>query len=449
MTDSLNLGALHKTLKTYTHPSLANKKEKYICPDCNKDVILCQGTKNKAHFRHFAENFTCGHFSHPTESQIHKDAKLLLKQLLERKVEITLKRRCKVCRLYEESLIPEVTESSSIELEHAFEFNGRKVADVAYIDNSEIVCIFEICFSHETDEEDRPEPWFEIDAVSFLQEANNLSADTTKLTIKCMRKRQTCDDCLNKKMLKVERKERAKEILFNWLKDGKQIYPFNNLIGDFYSVEKNVVFEHTNEPFDIVVNVGENEEDKWARYCINLVEGKEHCFISSLNKDTYSDILCAVYFVDLNWVFEQTAKPERIKFFVSFDRYSSNAMLKCCNCKMSYDVWVTRSWDDRDIKNIGCPHCGHNKNESKICCQLCQNSCVKDHPIWVNETNIDKNLCKLCNIDAYSKTFLFVPFKDKDEAKRIGCKWDVLRKKWYIDKNQAYLTDKVKKWIKD
>lgn len=431
MTDSLNLGALHKTLKTYTHPSLASKKEKYICPDCTKDVILCQGNKNKAHFRHFAENFSCGHFSHPTESQIHKDAKLLLKQLLERKVEITLKRRCKVCHLYEESIIPELSESSSIELEYGFEFNGRKVADVAYVDE-DFLCIFEICFSHKTEDEDRPEPWFEIEAVSFLQLANNLTPETTKLTIPCMRKRQTCDDCLNKKKLKVERKERAKEILFNWLKDGKQIYPFNDFIDDFYSIKMDSINDDTDESFDIIVNVG-HVDFAWERYCINLVEAKEYCVIIDSNKDTYSELWCAVYFVDLNWILEQTEKPKQVKYFVSFDRYFDKA-LKCCKCKHFYNVWVTDygyfSWGERDMRNIGCPDCGHNKNENKLCCQRCFNFCSLNRANQLTDmiTQKEKNICIQCNGETKNRIYL-----DRVSLKPLNCKKDLYYNLYYVE----------------
>lgn len=31
------------------------------------------------------------------------------------------------------------------------------------------------------------------------------------------------------------------------------------------------------------------------------------------------------------------------------------------------------------------------------------------------------------------KTFLFVPFEEKDDAKRLGARWDIARKRWYVD----------------
>jgi hypothetical protein len=31
------------------------------------------------------------------------------------------------------------------------------------------------------------------------------------------------------------------------------------------------------------------------------------------------------------------------------------------------------------------------------------------------------------------KTFLFVPFEEKDEARRLGARWDAVRKTWYVE----------------
>ena len=86
MTHILSLGAINKLTGEYVYPKIANKKEEYICPECNKDLILCQGEIRVHHYRHKVDNVNpCHHYSNPTEAQIHKDAKLLLKDLLERK----------------------------------------------------------------------------------------------------------------------------------------------------------------------------------------------------------------------------------------------------------------------------------------------------------------------------------------------------------------------------
>jgi hypothetical protein len=52
MSKILPLGAINKKTREYVYPKVANKKDEYICPDCNKDLILCKGNKIKHHFRH-------------------------------------------------------------------------------------------------------------------------------------------------------------------------------------------------------------------------------------------------------------------------------------------------------------------------------------------------------------------------------------------------------------
>lgn len=40
---------------------------------------------------------------------------------------------------------------------------------------------------------------------------------------------------------------------------------------------------------------------------------------------------------------------------------------------------------------------------------------------------------------------LDVPYREKDEAKKLGAKWDPKIKKWYVPSNIRI--DKFKKWI--
>lgn len=194
MTQLLSLGAINVNTGQYEYPKIANKKEKYICPDCNKDLILCKGEIKSHHFRHKVDNNNpCNYFNHPTESQIHKDAKFLLKKILETNIPIELKRKCYSCKKTEEFEIPPITESSIIELEYRFDYNGLKIADVAYIDNKQIIGIFEICNTHKTCSENRPEPWFEIDAKTLIKNANNHCLNS--LQIDCIRC-EKCENCI-------------------------------------------------------------------------------------------------------------------------------------------------------------------------------------------------------------------------------------------------------------
>ena len=86
-----------------------------------------------------------------------------------------------------------MTETSRIELEYRFEYNGLKIADVGYIDDDELLCVFEICNTHKTCSDDRPEPWFEINAETLISIANDNSL--TSLQIPCIRCKK-CDDCI-------------------------------------------------------------------------------------------------------------------------------------------------------------------------------------------------------------------------------------------------------------
>ena len=193
----LSLGAFNKQTGEYVYPKMANKKDEYICPTCNKDLILCKGDIRIHHFRHEGSVNPCHRYSsNPTETQIHKDAKIFLKNLLERKTPISFSRNCVCCKKYEEFEIPEITETSStIEIEYRFDYNGIKIADLAYIDNGNIICIFEICNTHKTSNENRPAPWFEIDAEKLIRIANDNILSQIK--IPCIRS-EKCDDCVNK-----------------------------------------------------------------------------------------------------------------------------------------------------------------------------------------------------------------------------------------------------------
>jgi competence CoiA-like predicted nuclease len=211
MSKILPLGAINKKTRGYVNPKVANKKDEYVCPDCNKDLILCQGDIRAHYFRHKVDSVNpCHHYSNPSESQIHKDAKLLLKNLLERKIPISFIRECCSCKIVEEFDIPEMTETSTIRMEYGFQHNGSlQVADVAYLDNDQVVGLFEICHTHKTRSEKRPEPWFEIDAKKLIQQANDNSLTT--LQIPCIRC-EKCDECIEKETIELKKIQITQEI---------------------------------------------------------------------------------------------------------------------------------------------------------------------------------------------------------------------------------------------
>ena len=194
MSQLLSLGAINKLTGKYIYPKIANKIDKYICPECNKDLILVQGEIRIHHFRHKIDSINpCHHYSKPTESQIHKDAKMLMKTLLENKTPIQFTRECVSCKTIDELIIPEITEGSIILLEHHFNYNNElKIADVTHTINGEIKSIYEICNTHKTCSGNRPEPWVEIDANSLLTLVNTTDEP---LIINCIRC-EKCEKCL-------------------------------------------------------------------------------------------------------------------------------------------------------------------------------------------------------------------------------------------------------------
>lgn len=186
----LLLGALKKGTSEYVYPAIANREDDHICPDCKRDLILRKGEIRVHHFAHCKSDNPCTYYSRPSEAQIHKDAKMLLKTLLDNKTPLKIITNCDPScpDRKTEYEIPEITETSRIIVEYGFDYKGRKVADVAYLDENEIVCIFEIYNTHLTNPENRPEPWFELDATKFINAVNNGEE------IRCIRKR-SCEKC--------------------------------------------------------------------------------------------------------------------------------------------------------------------------------------------------------------------------------------------------------------
>ena len=44
------------------------------------------------------------------------------------------------------------------------------------------------------------------------------------------------------------------------------------------------------------------------------------------------------------------------------------------------------------------------------------------------------------------RLYLNVPYEDKDDAKKLGARWDRSKKKWFIDHDNKYKTQIVEHW---
>lgn len=218
------LGAICKESKLYVLPNDASKNNTFICPDCGKDVIVKKGNIIRHHFAHKRSNTPCNFYNSPNESQIHKDAKLLLQRKLSIDHKIKIFRTCFQCNTDE--LIDEIeknpTDNIRIELEHKFTFNDHnRFADVAYLilnktNDKELYCfgyIFEIFFKHRTNENNRPEPWYEINALNLINQFQNTSLTENNFTLKCQRTDHLCTKCKENTKQKTSFEEHQRQIM--------------------------------------------------------------------------------------------------------------------------------------------------------------------------------------------------------------------------------------------
>jgi len=109
--------------------------------------------------------------------------------LLDKKTNMSFCRKCCYCE-YINSVDYicgiNYNDKTNAVIEHRFQFNhSNRSADVALVDeDGNIIYIFEICYKNKTKEENRPEPWFEIDAESFIKNINENEEKETEIVCK-------------------------------------------------------------------------------------------------------------------------------------------------------------------------------------------------------------------------------------------------------------------------
>lgn len=228
MNKHLSMGALNKQTNEYEYPAIASKLNSYKCPHCSSDVILKKGEIKRHHFAHKTSEKGCTYYERPNESQIHKDAKNLLYSLLKSKTELNIKRKCVRCNgIYhvDGEWKGHTISKNNYEdgdpipmLEYSFNFNGKnKRADVALVYESSNVCdthIFEICHTNPTLECDRPEPWFEFNALTLINDINNQIEFRFAIDLFCLRQpneNNKCSMCIEHQQ-KFEREQHIKQL---------------------------------------------------------------------------------------------------------------------------------------------------------------------------------------------------------------------------------------------
>jgi hypothetical protein len=194
-------------------PLHAVKTDNYKCPVCENDIIFKSGKINRKHYSHKAKS-NCSYYNSPSESEIHKDGKRLMKKMLDDKEKLMIWRNCKCCGDDIEVLsLINYTDKMECREEFAFQHNSNKrIADVVLLDDDNINFIFEIFKTHRTDEINRPtDKWCEINAedliINTMEERNR--NDAGEIEIECVRD-IICCECENKHKIKLEEKNKKK-----------------------------------------------------------------------------------------------------------------------------------------------------------------------------------------------------------------------------------------------
>lgn len=207
MSNHFSMGAINKETLKYEYPKIASKENKYKCPSCDNDVIFKKGIKKQPHYSHKKSENPCYYYDRPSESQIHKDAKMLMKTLLDNKTNMNFYRKCYNCYEGPEFILKiahnTYNDRTKAIVEYKFNYNNSKrSADIALVDNNNIKYIFEICYRNKTKEENRPEPWVEIDAETFINIINS-NENNGEIDIECKREFK-CGFCQEKENYEIK-----------------------------------------------------------------------------------------------------------------------------------------------------------------------------------------------------------------------------------------------------
>ena len=388
MNDPLQLGAIETGTNKYVSPTEASKGKHYTCIECNMKVILKKGPIRKAHFAHYSQTNICSYYDHPNESQIHKDAKMLMAKLLTDKKRIQFVWYCDypqchktLSNTYELQEMPSIMHKEGDEIKMEYRDKDNKwVADIAIVNNGDVRYIIEIKNTHATTTA-RPEPWYEVNANEFIHQINALNME----------------------------------------------HPEEPEI-DEYKIQEDYIYYISCERTDIV------------RYCYGSFCYKESWVgrLPGYDKDLLINncVLCETN--DYSPAYDGAT-----------GRFTNSRIRVCRDClfndttkkqlrKLYAPPCYGRCFNqyDRGYNQIKCPeHC------KLIYCSKCS----VEYPEWIIDTG--KVLCIQCDMDRMYIIFLDVPYARKDEVKAYGAKWDPVKRKWFIHsdaKNKTMVLSKFK-----
>lgn len=501
-----NLGAINKITKQYCCAKLANKQDEYICPECNKDLIIRQGTRRIHHFAHYKNDNPCNYYYNPNETQIHKDAKLALKQILETGIKLIINRKCCSCEcdIYDWD-VPNL-KNCNIVIEYRFDFkNALKIADLAVLYKNNIYTIFEIYNSHKTINDTRPEPWFEFDAKDIL---NNINIE--EIELKCIRK-EKCDDCLQKQYIKE---------LQTWLKMyGKEWNGEQNILENLVrrileqkEFEKKHDQEHLRFCFDAKVYTEYIQINKdiinkfnpilpkyviihsWKgcikAYIINKEDQKQYDYYnineSQFDSNNYP-YKCKIDFNSYGTVEIIEAILKTIYYYLPTYHNITQIELEydSKNPKILDYKYVSNETDNNDVTDASTYRSMRKEKQiqNEVKCYNTQAILNKNNIEFTENNNVitiihpctkEKIRRSMVNNKTYfqkewttsitlydiiawykstsaslskKKLYLQVLFSEKDIVKRLGARWDIDNKKWYVS-DTTLNREEFSKWIK-
>jgi hypothetical protein len=153
-------------------------------------------------------------------------------------------------------------------MEYRFNYNNsNRSADVALVENKDIKYIFEICYKNKTKEENRPEPWFEINSEKLINNINSVNnIDTNnEIRIECIRDYK-CDYC--KEVIEYERKRQIHFLEKLKIKEKEQKQEKNELLNmskedeRTIQIQKIIEFEKEKERIEKELIRKKVEEDR-------------------------------------------------------------------------------------------------------------------------------------------------------------------------------------------
>jgi hypothetical protein len=440
-------GAFEIKTNNYTLPQYAKKSEKYKCPDCNMDLIFKKGQIIKQHFAHKA-NSNCTYYDHPSESQLHKDAKNRLGQWIKDKKKLKIKTKCNSCNEKCKTKKLKYNDNDNVIIEYNSKCK-KYIADIAITESDNVRYILEVTNTHRTIDkaaECRPEPWFDIMADEIIKKTNS----TKKcLKLNCIRTdaNRFCDTCSENIKLIEKVKKRFininKEIELRWDCVICNESPGSDCIR--LTEKYNIRLDYKIENINIDIAIFEKDI---LKYCIIF---RKHLIEKLPEKIKW-------FYYDPKELLKQIddidKDPDR---YYTFYCKESNYGKYCWYSFCTDEKWLAKLpiiKNEYEYENDKCKICKSSNNF--FCFQRDYSKNLPGAIRFCNDCiygNCRDKLEKYMKVNRKKRTpihnnyiiYLNVPYREKDRAKKLGAKWCGEKKKWYAP---VFKEELFSRWIK-